>query len=155
MVTFYTKEDYSKAYTELLEILKHIPAHTFEKIPKENIHMYEDNKDINYEYHYNTDICFEEQNISHLTRILLANLFIDYWATDEERRIIQKHDKNELEQLELEKNKQYNPDDIFASRKKKIEQKAQSVENTSMIVLKDSNFFTKLFIKIKNFLHLT
>ena len=117
--------------------------------------MYEDNKDINYEYHYNTDICFEEQNISHLTRILLANLFIDYWATDEERRIIQEHDKNELKQLELEKNKQYNPDDIFASRKKKIEAKAQSVENTSMIVLKDSNFFTKLFMKIKNFLHLT
>lgn len=155
MVTFYTKEEYSKAYTELVEILKYIPTSTFEKIPKENIDMYETNKDINYKYHYNTDFSFEEQNISQLTRILIANLYIDYWATDEEKAIIQELDKNELREIEIEKSKQYNTDDIFASRKQKISKKIQNIETTSMIIIEKPNVFKKMLIKIKQFLNLT
>lgn len=155
MVTFYTEDEYSRAYTELLEILKYVPASTAQKIPKENIDMYELNKDKNYEYHYNNDLSFEEQNISHLTKILIANLYIDYWATDEERDIIKEHDSKELEALEIEKNKQYNTDDIFASRKKKLEEKAQNIENTSMIVIENTNIFKKIMEKVKKMLHLT
>lgn len=155
MVTFYTKEEYSKAYTELLEILKYIPNSTFEKIPKQNIDMYQLNKDTNYEYHYNTNFSFEEQNISQLTRILIANLYIDYWATDEEKAIIEELDKNELKELEIEKSKQYNTDDIFANRKQKIEEKIQNVETTSMIVIQKPNIFKKLLTKIKKILNLT
>lgn len=155
MVTFYTEDEYSRAYTELLEILKYIPAITVEKIPKENIDMYELNKDKNYEYHYDNDLSFEEQNISHLTKILIANLYIDYWATDEERSIIKEHDRKELEALEIEKNKQYNTDDIFANRKKKLEEKVQNIKNTSMIVVENTNIFKKIMEKIKKMLHLT
>lgn len=155
MVTFYTEDEYSRAYTELLEILKYIPTSSAQKIPKENIDMYELNKDKNYEYHYNNDLSFEEQNISHLTKILIANLYIDYWATDEERDIIKEHDSKELESLEIEKNKQYNTNDIFASRKKKLEEKAQNIENTSMIVIENTNIFKKIMEKVKKMLHLT
>lgn len=155
MVAFYTEDEYSRAYTELLELLKYVPASTVQKIPKENIDMYELNKDKSYEYHYDNDLSFEEQNISHLTKILIANLYIEYWATDEERAIIKEHDSKELEALEIEKNKQYNTDDIFASRKKKLEEKAQNIENTSMIVIENTNIFKKIMEKIKKMLHLT
>lgn len=155
MVTFYTEDEYSRAYTELLEILKYIPDSSTQKIPKENIEMYELNKDKNYEYHYDNSLSFEEQNISHLTKILIANLYIDYWATDEERAIIKEHDSKELEALEIEKNKQYNTDDIFANRKKKLEEKVQNIEETSMIVIENTNIFKKIMEKIKKMLHLT
>lgn len=154
-MTFYTEDEYSRAYTELLEILKYIPDSSIEKIPKENIEMYELNKDTNYEYHYDNNLTFEEQNISHLTKILIANLYIDYWATNEERTIIKEHDSKELEALEIEKNRKYNTDDIFANRKRKLEEKAQNIENTSMIVVENTNIFKKIMKKIKKLLHLT
>lgn len=155
MVTFYTEDEYSRAYTELLEVLKHFTTSTIEKIPKEVIEMYELNKDKDYEYHYDTDLNFEEQNISHLTKILIANLYIDYWATDEERAIIKEHDSKELEALEIEKNNQYTTYDIFANRKKKLEEKAQNIENTSIMVIENTNIFKKIMEKIKRLLHLT
>ena len=44
---------YSLSYVEVLEILKHIPKEDYEKIPKEKIEFYENNKDKNYIYIYN------------------------------------------------------------------------------------------------------
>lgn len=44
---------YAKAYTEVLEILKHIPKDEYEKIPKSEIQFYESNYDKNYKYMYN------------------------------------------------------------------------------------------------------
>ena len=43
---------YSLSYVEVLEILKHIPKEDYEKIPKEKIEFYENNKDKNYIYIY-------------------------------------------------------------------------------------------------------
>lgn len=154
MVTFYTKEDYAKAYTELLEILKYIPNTSFEKIPNEVIEMYELNKDSTYIFHYDMNVSFELQNVMQLTRILIANLYIDYWATDKQRELIQKHDNEEFEQLELEKRKLYDPDNIFSNRKNAISKNVSHEQQTSLAIVKDYNIFTKLIKKIRKMLHI-
>ena len=48
MLVTYTKEEYAKSYTELLEILKYFSKESLEKLPKENIEMYNLEKDKNY-----------------------------------------------------------------------------------------------------------
>ena len=40
MIDIYTKEDYAKSYTELIEILKYISKSDLNKIPKDKIKNY-------------------------------------------------------------------------------------------------------------------
>ena len=44
-----TKE-YAMAYTEVIEILKHVPEEDVQKIPKEKLNFYRSNMDIEYNY---------------------------------------------------------------------------------------------------------
>ncbi len=156
MVNCYTKEDYAKAYTELLEILKYFSKESLEKLPKENIEMYNLEKDKSYNFTYNKELELDEQNISKLTIILIANLYIQYLASDEERNAIKERDKKELEFLENQKREMYNPDKIFENRKEvrvkdNIENidKIEQNENVSLSVVKKQNIFIKIIEKIK------
>lgn len=156
MVNCYTKEDYAKAYTELLEILKYFSKESLEKLPKENIEMYNLEKDKNYNFTYNEELELDEQNISKLTIILIANLYIQYLASDEERNIIKERDKKELELLEEQKRQMYNPDEIFENRKQEnskynIEDisKTKQNQNISLLIVKNQNIFAKIIEKIK------
>ena len=54
---------YSKAYTEVLEIIKYFPKEEYNKIPKDKIEFYKNNMDINYEFHIDPSIELEKQNI--------------------------------------------------------------------------------------------
>ena len=120
MVNCYTKEDYAKAYTELLEIIKYFSKESLEKLPKENIEMYNIEKDRDYNFTYNEELELDEQNVSKLTTILLANLYIQYLASEEERNRIKERDQKELELLEKQKREMYNSNKIFENRKEAI-----------------------------------
>lgn len=148
MIENYTKEEYAKAYTELLEILKHISKESLNKIPKEKLDMYNKNKDKNYTYKYDEQLEFEEQNILQLTRILIANLYIEYWAEEDEKNEIKQKDRKELEQIEKEKREKYNPDNLF-NNKKSIEKE----EILNISVIENKNIFKKLLEKIKRLIN--
>lgn len=148
MIENYTKEEYAKAYTELLEILKHISKESLNKIPKEKLDMYNKNKDKNYTYKYDEQLEFEEQNILQLTRILIANLYIEYWAEEDEKNEIKQRDRKELEQIEKEKREKYNPDNLF-NNKKGIEKE----EILNISVIENKNIFKKLLEKIKRLIN--
>lgn len=152
MINLYTKEDYAKSYTELLEILKYVSYEDIQKIPKDKLCYYKENKDISHTYIYNPQLTFEEQDISKLTKILLANLYIDYWTTEEERIQIEDDNKKELYDIEMEKKKQYPIDDLF-SKKKKTDKIDTTV--TSLTVINKKNFFTRIITRIKKLLKLT
>lgn len=152
MVNIYTKEDYAKAYTELIEILKYVPNEDLRKIPKEKIEMYIKNKDRNYKYIYNINTSFENQNISKLTKILIANIYIQYWASNEEREEIRNQDKKELYNIEMRKKEIYNTDNLF-NKKSRIEENCN--QETSITVIKKKNIIEKIINKIKKWFKLT
>ncbi len=151
MINVYTEEDYAKSYMELLEILKYIPYEDVKKIPKEKLSYYEKNKDITYIYSYNPQLSFEEQT-SKLTKILIANLYIDYWTTAEEQIQLKAQDKKELNDLEIEKKKKYPTEDLFSKKKKssKIDTMV-----TSMTVVNQKGTFSRILYKIKKLFKLT
>lgn len=76
---------YAKAYTEVLEIIKHFPEEEYNKIPKEKIEFYKDNKDKDYVFVINPEIDLSEQNISPEANAIIVNLFRDYFATEEQK----------------------------------------------------------------------
>ncbi len=134
--------EYAIAYSEVLEILKHIPLQDYKKIPEDKIKLFKENAKKDYEFEYNPNISLKEQNVSKRGRAIIAILFRDYWSTDIQRqKIINKQKKDRLELEEVKKQK-YNTDVLFTNQETKTSISENSV---SMVEYKES-----IFIKIRN-----
>ena len=103
--------EYKKSLSELYEILKHLPIEARNKIPDEELKFYESNRDLNYQYIYDTSLSVNEQKLMDITIMLIANIYVNYWAENKEE--LQLRDKKILLQIEDDKRKLYNPDDLF------------------------------------------
>lgn len=150
------EKEYRCAYKEIVTILDIFSEEIGDLIPNEKIEFYRSNMDENHVFEYDETKEIVEQNILYPTRCILANLFRDYIATEEDRAEILKEEQEELKQIEDEKRRKYNPDDIFKNNTNKENEtsiKASQIKveeiytNTEMIV-KDEN--VSWFIKIKN-----
>ena len=69
--------NYSKAYVEVLEILKYIPKEDLEKVPKDIMYTLEKCADKEYIFKINKSVPFEAQNLMEETKDILANFFRD------------------------------------------------------------------------------
>lgn len=137
---------YANAYSEVLEILKYIPLEDYNKIPKNKIELFRTNANNDYSFTYNPSKTLEEQEVSKIAKGIIAILFRDYWATEQQRnKIITKQNYDRIK-FEEEKKSKYNPDNIF---KNKIEKNIENTNNNlQMIEYKKES----LFNKIKKFL---
>lgn len=150
------EKEYRCAYKEIVTILDVFSEEIGDLIPNEKIEFYRSNMDESHVFEFDDTKEIVEQNILYPTRCILANLFRDYIATEEDRAEILKEEQEELNQIEDEKRRKYNPDDIFKNNTNKENEtsiKASQIKveeiytNTEMIV-KDEN--VSWFIKIKN-----
>lgn len=142
-------KNYSKAYTEVLEMIKHLPENEYNKIPKEKIEFLERNKDNKYKFVINPQIELEKQNISIEANSIIVTIFRDYFATDLQKEklkiILEQNENNYQEQLR----EKYNPDNLFENRKKEC-MNPYVEKNTSLLVVKrEENFFKKLINYVK------
>lgn len=139
-----TKE-YARSYREIIEILKHVPEDEVQKISKEKLNFYRSNMDIEYNYKLDMSKDFEQQEMSDITKAILANIFRDYWAIPYQKERIEAKEKYDLEKLEEEKREKYNTDNIFKNKQEKV-----VVETTNLpIEIKEETFFKKLVNFIK------
>lgn len=144
---------YANAYTEVLEILKNISQEDYNKVPKEKINLFEHNANKEYIFDYDSTKTLEEQNVSKTARAIIAILFRDYWATDEQRNKIKAFQNNKRHQIEEENKQKYNTD-IFKNRTN-IANESQSgqAENMQLVEYKENifkriiGFFKKKFGK--------
>jgi len=148
---------YAKAYTEVLEIIRHFPKEEYFKIPVEEIEFYQKNMDKDYNFLINPEIDLAEQNISPEANAIIVNLFRDYFATEEQKvKIKEILDLNQKKE-EQEKIEKYNPDDIFKKANNTTETTNMEISenntNTALIEYKES-FFTKFKNFIFKILHI-
>ena len=141
--------EYANAYSEINEILKYVPEEDYNKIPKSKINLFKDNANKNYQFKYNSNLTLDEQNVSKRAKAIIAILFRDYWATEEQRKKIVA--KQNYDRLQIEQNKQekYNPDNIFKNRESKVE----AIENSVAMVEYKESIFTKIKNWFKHFLN--
>lgn len=137
-------EKYFIAYSEVLEILKHISKEDYEKIPKSKIELYKANANKDYVFNYNPTKTLDEQNVSKIAKGIIAILFRDYWATPEQREKIIRKQNNDRIQIEMEKAKKYNPD-VFKANKNKEE-----VKNKSLVKVEKQKWYEKVLVFIRN-----
>ena len=142
-------ENYACAYKEVIEVLKYTKREDVNKIPKSRILLWRINMNKDYDFKIDTTKTLEEQNLSKEAKAIIANIFKKYWATDYQKERIEAKEKYDIEQMEKEKYKKYNPDDIFKNRKQNIQQEEVASETVSMVEYKEP-LFKRILNKIKN-----
>ena len=141
-------KDYSKAYTEVLEIIKYLPQEEKNKIPQSKIDFFKNNMDKIYEFKYDDTLLFEENEVMDETKAIFVILFRDYFASEKQKKILQEIlIKNEQYKQEKLKEKYsyenlFNKDDSF--------NKNVHIENR-LISTEKENFFIKIINRIKKF----
>lgn len=140
----------AKAYKELWEILKLIPQDEYNKISSKFIEIIKSNMDNNYTYKIEHIEDFENQEMMEETRILLAILYRDYWASPEEKDEIIRNEKEELIRNDELLRKKYNPDDLFKNSQTNIKtNNSETAESTDMIVFQKEKWYIKVIDFIK------
>lgn len=131
--------NYARAYTEILEILSHFSKENYEKIPVEKIEFYKRNMDKNYNFKIDPRLSLENQNISKEANAIFVTLFLDYYATEEQKVKIKEILELNQKKEEQEKSKKYNPDNMF-----KNEQNNDNISrNNEQLTIYKKSFFDK------------
>lgn len=144
--------EYANAFYEVLEILKYINIDDYEKISPDLIKTFQTYANWDWNFEYDVNKTLNEQNISKITKAIIANIFKDYWATPHQKEKIEAKEKYERKKREIELQEKYNPDNLFRHRTSNIAQeKNEDINsNTSMVKFKELKWYKKLFDKIKN-----
>lgn len=141
--------EYANAYSEVLEILKYIPVEDYNKIPKTKIELFKTNANNDYSFTYNPRKTLEEQEVSKITKGIIAILFRDYWATENQRnKIITKQNYDRVK-LEEEKKSKYNTDNIFNNKNSTIQKEIEQHEETRMTIVQEEKWYQKILNLIK------
>lgn len=141
----YSDLQYKKAFKEVIVILRYIPKVEYKKIPYDIIKTLENNADNSYNFNLDITKDITKQNISELAKAILEILYRDYWVTDIERRMIFKEENIERENIELEKRKRYNPENIFKnSYKIKKDNLDSKSETKALIEIKNEKWYQKI-----------
>ena len=107
------EDNYTKAYKEVMEILKFVPQDSVNKIPKTMLEVFKAKMDKDWKFTVNLDKSFEEQDLLDETKAIFANIFRDYWATPYQKERIMAKEKYDRQKIEKEKLEKYNPNDLF------------------------------------------
>lgn len=147
---------YANAYTEVLDILKYISKEDYEKIPKSKIKVFEENSNKNYNFTYDENKTLDEQNVSEITKVIIAILFRDYWATKEQRYIIIKKQQEIKDQkqkelmVKFEQNKNISEKDLKkVNVASDLDIDIDYARGTNLETYKEENIFKRIISKIR------
>lgn len=147
---------YANAYTEVLDILKYISKEDYEKIPKSKIKVFEENCNKNYNFTYDENKTLDEQNVSEITKVIIAILFRDYWATKEQRYIIIKKQQEIKDQKQKELMAKFEQNKNISEKDLKKVNVASDLDididyarGTNLETYKEENIFKRIIIKIR------
>ena len=143
-----------KALVEVDEIFKYIvPEEQLKKLPPKFFQFVKENKDHNYHFKYDESKKFEEQNLLHETELLLGALYLNYWASYDEKKemnkILNDNEKAYLEKLNKQNNSSTNVNQVTTNNVNFDFVQTPNV-NANLPVQYKKSIFQKLFSAIKN-----
>lgn len=134
-----SKEEYENACKEVLEILKFVKEEDLKKIPKEEIEIIKKNANLSYEITYNPNKDIKEQNISKVAKAIIANYFVKYIASSEQKQKVLAIQHKKIE----EKNAANSINNNF-----KVEEKS-TVEIKDLVEIKKEKWYEKVYQFLK------
>ncbi len=139
---------YANAYTEVYEILSCLNEEEYSKIPEELIEVFEENRNLDYDYEVNEEQDLIKQPMLRETKAILLNIFRDYLATPEQSQRIKQWMQADREYLEKQKREKYRTN-IFENKIKKNEDNANNFNTNLPATIKKQSILQKIINKIK------
>lgn len=149
----YTNEDYCRAYSEVLGILRYIPKKDLIKIPKDEIMFYIKHMDNKYNYKYNFNKTFEEQSLMKLSKIIIANIYIKYLAKNKEELL--ENERKELRKINEANIEMFKTDYVLKNKSTLVQNNDINSKDCSLMVIESKGIFRKIINKIRRLLKLT
>lgn len=142
MSTKISKEEYTNACTEVLEILKSVKDEDLKRIPNEEIENLKENANMEHEFSYDATKNINEQNVSKAAKGIIAYFFVKYIATVEQKQKILSIQHKRLEEK------------LIANNTPKIE--IEETETTipkvqikDLVDVKDIKWYEKVYLFLK------
>lgn len=146
------KENYSKAYTEILKIIEYLPDSEYQKIPQKLIEELNENSDKEYIFDIQSEEDFEKKELLKETEYIIYVLYRNYLSDEEEREQLIQLEKKAHNDSEENKRMKYNPDDIFKNKDKKVNDSNEKISNVVEMTQYNESLFKKLWSKILSML---
>lgn len=135
--------NYKIALVEVEAVLNCLENDDYGKIPKEIIEAININKDENYIFEYDDNLNFKDWNLMTESKAILYNILKKYLATDEQKQYFIEKEKLEIMQIEREKAKKYNVDELF-------KKKEENENSKSLIEFKKEKWYKQILNFIKS-----
>lgn len=133
---------YRNAFKEVDEILKYTDINLVNKIPKKFIDFLRANMNNEYEFNVQEGLYLNKQNLSEEANNILALIYRDYWATEEEKEEFRKKDEEE---------RKLNEEKLEHIFDRKDNEQIEEKKNNQLIKIEHESFIKRLFSKIKRF----
>ena len=142
-------ENYPNAYKEVYVILNNMHGENLKAIPQSFIDAVQKNMNNDYDFKLDENLDFDKQNILKETKVILAYIFLNYWATEEQKSRIMNKFRQDIINEERSKPK-YNPDELFKkNQSQNISSNIVKKEENQLIEYKKENIFVKFINAIK------
>ena len=137
-----TQED-KEVFVDISRIIKMMPQSMVDKINPNFIKFINENKDSKYTSYIDINKPLKEQELNEKTKIYLALIYRDFLCDNEERELLIKKEKIEIEKEEARKREKYRSD--FEKNNFKKE------EELALLEVKKENFIKRIFKRIRSF----
>ena len=145
-----TNENFSKACTEVLEILKNIEEEDYKKISKDFLENLNYNSDKNYNCNIDFNKSFQEQNLLPETIDLLACIYRQFWCNEEDKREFDKVIQENEIKYQNELREKYKVENIFNSDNLNNFDTKSEKNNSLVVIYKQKNIIRKILDFIKS-----
>ena len=142
------RENYVKAYTEILKIIEYLPDSEYQKIPKKLIDEFQAKSDKAYVFNIQSEEDFESKELLKETEYIMYALYRNYLVDEEERKQLMQLERQAYSDSEENKRIKYNPDDIFKNKDKKVRNFNEGISNEVTMIQYNESIFKKIWNKI-------
>ena len=134
-----------RSVSEVIVILEHTNKEIIKKIPQKFLKFLYEVQDKNYKVDLDFSAPDWDSNLDEDTKAILALIYRDCIVSKEERtKLIEEENEEKKKNDEMLRAK-YNPDNMFKKRKEK---NFEELNNTQLIVIKESPWYKRLYKKI-------
>lgn len=140
-------EVYTKALTEVDEIINHLDIATLEKIPISFRKFVKTTKNQDYRFEYKDELPLTEQGLSDEAKAIISLMYRNYMCSKEEKQRLAEKDKKALEIKRQKEQEKYNVDNIIKEKQKEM----QGAKAQLPTVIKKEGFFRRILNSIRNF----
>lgn len=142
MSTKISKEEYANACAEVLEILKSVKDEDLKRIPNEEIEILKENANIEHEFLYDATKDIKDQNVSKAAKGIIANFFVEYIATMEQKQKITSIQHKRLEEKLVANN-------TPRIETEETETTIPKVQIKDLVDVKDIKWYEKVYLLLK------